>query len=173
MTGRVFVDANVFVYAHDPADRVKQARAAGWIAHLWRESLGRTSMQVLSECYVTFTRKLAVRIPAERAWEEMSALLAWRPQPIDEPLLRRSWEIEQRYRLSWWDSMVVAAGQLQECSTLLTEDLQDGMTFGPLTVRSPFTLQIGEPSSLYAIPAVYPRHRPRGRPRRTTAAASR
>jgi len=170
MTGRVFVDANVFVYAHDRTDHAKQARAAEWIAYLWRESLGRTSMQVLSECYVTFTRKLAFRIPAEKAWEEMSALLAWRPQPIDEPLMRRAREIEQRYRLAWWDSMVVAAAQLQECATLLTEDLQDGMIFGPVAVRSPFTLQVGEPSGLYTLPVLRPQHRPRGRPRRAAFA---
>ena len=84
-----------------------------------------------------------------------------------EPLFRRAREIEQRWRLSWWDSMVVAAAQLQGCALLLTEDLQDGAAYGGVTVRSPFTLDVREPIPAYAVaPAATPRHRGRGRPRK-------
>jgi len=167
MTVQVFVDANIFIYARDPAEPRKQARAAQWLEQLWRTGLGRTSMQVLSECYVTLTRKLAARVPEEQAWEEIDALFAWRPQPIDQALAVRAREIERRYKLSWWDSMVVAAAQLQDCALLLTEDLQDGMAMGSVTVRSPFTLAVNEPVPGYSVlhePAS--RHRPRGRPKR-------
>ncbi|HET6493222.1 MAG TPA: hypothetical protein VFG44_09625, partial [Burkholderiales bacterium] len=79
-------------------------------------------------------------------------------------------DIEQRYHLSWWDSMVVAAAQLQGCALLLTEDLQDGVVFGGMTVRSPFTLDVREPVATYAaMPAMMPRHRPRGRPAKRAA----
>jgi hypothetical protein len=94
-------------------------------------------------------------------------LLAWRPQPIDEALLQRAHEIEQRWRLSWWDSMVVGAAQLQDCALLLTEDLHDGAVFGGVTVRSPFTLAAEEAPGSYAVtPPARSRHRPRGRPKR-------
>jgi len=63
MTGPCFVDANVFVYAHDPRDASKRARARQWIDALWQERLGRTSIQVLSEYYAVATRKLAPRFP--------------------------------------------------------------------------------------------------------------
>src|SRR5437868_4333631 len=128
MTALLFVDANVFLYAHDPSEPVKQARAGEWLSHLWRGNLGRTSTQVLSEYYVNATRKF--RAPPEKAWDSVSALLAWNPQAIDAGLLSRAREIERRYKLSWWDSLVVAAAQLQDCRLLLTEDLQDGTTFG-------------------------------------------
>lgn len=62
--------------------------------------------------------------------------------------------------------MVVAAAQMQYCTVLLTEDLQDGMAFGSVTVRSPFTLEVREAAATYAVsPRAASPHRPRGRPR--------
>ena len=162
----VFVDSSVLVYTRDVTDQVKQARASAWIAHLWRERLGRISFQVLSEFYVTVTRKLKPGLTQQAAWHEVNALLAWLPQPIDGALLQRAREIEQRYRLSWWDSMIVAAAQLQECAVLLTEDLQDDAVFGSVTVRSPFTLAVEAPRGKYEIASTVPTHPPRGRPRK-------
>jgi len=166
MTGPCFVDANVLVHVRDPRDPAKQARATAWHEHLWRERRGRTSMQVLSEFYVNIKR---LRGTASRdLWSSVTRYFAWAPHPIDEPLVRRAREIEERWRLSWWDSMVVAAAQLQDCMLLLTEDLQDGAVFGTVTVRSPFTLDVREPAAQYAAAPVLPsRHPPRGRPRRT------
>jgi len=169
MTGPCFVDANVLVYVRDPRDPAKQARAIAWHEHLWRERRGRTSMQVLSEFYVN-TKRLRGTAPGD-LWISVARYFAWAPHPIDEPLLRRAREVEERWRLSWWDSMVVAAAQLQDCTLLLTEDLQDGAVFGTVTVRSPFTLEVREPAAQYAAaPAIASRHRPRGRPRRTAYA---
>jgi hypothetical protein len=80
--------------------------------------------------------------------------------------MRNARRIEQRYGISWWDSMIVAAAQLQECA-LLTEDLQDSGVYGTVTVRSPFTLEVREAAATYAVsPRAASPHRPRGRPRR-------
>ncbi len=168
MTGPVFVDANVFLYAREEGEPVKRPRASAWIDHLWREGLGRTSVQVLSEFYVNLKRKGGARLTSEEAWARVSRYLAWRPLPIDETLLWRARGVELRFRLSWWDSMVVAAAQLQDCALLLTEDLQDGAAFGTVTVRSPFTLAIEEPAAAYTVERAVRRHPPRGRPRRVT-----
>jgi len=96
MTALVFVDSNVLVYARDPRDAAKQSRAAYWISHLWSERLGRASAQVLSEYYVTVTRKLRPRVTSEDAWDDVKSFLAWRPQAIDDALLQRAREIEQQ-----------------------------------------------------------------------------
>lgn len=126
-------------------------------------------MQVLSEYYVN-ARRLG-GVAAGDLWKSVERYFAWNPQPIDEALLRRAHEVEQRWRLRWWDSMVVAAAQLQDCTLLLTEDLQDGGVYGTLTVRSPFTLEVREPSATYAAkPLAASLHRPRDRPRRTAYA---
>ena len=166
MTGPCFVDANVLVYTWDPRDPAKQKRAAAWRDHLWLTGLGRTSMQVISETYATLKR-IKRDAPAEALWDRIALYFTWNPHPIDENLLRRAREVEHRFRISWWDGMIVAAAQLQDCALLLTEDLQDSMTFGSVTVRSPFTLEIREADATYALlPRAASPHRPRGRPRR-------
>lgn len=167
MTAPVFVDTNVFVYARQANERLRQPLAAEWLEKLWDDQLGRTSFQVLSESYVTFTRKIRPALRPAEAWEQIRSLLTWNPQPIDGELLLRAREIEQRYRLSWWDSMIVAAAQLQNCALLLTEDLEDRATYGGVTVRNPFNVGVSEAMATYTLaPATIPGHPRRGRPRR-------
>ncbi|HYL22997.1 MAG TPA: PIN domain-containing protein [Burkholderiales bacterium] len=167
MSPAVFVDTNVLLYAYDTAEPMKNVRAREWITRLWHDRRGRTSMQVLSEYYSNLTRKL--RLPAETAWDDTASFFAWRPLPIDEGVLRRAREVQRRYQISWWDSTIVAAAQLQDCLVLLTEDLQDGMVFGTLAVRSPFSAVIEEPPAEYHVVRAAPLHRPRGRPKRMAA----
>jgi len=170
MTGPSFVDANIFLYTQDRRDLAKHRRAEEWLDHLWRSALGRTSIQALSEFYAVSTRKFGV--PPQITWVEVTRYFPWDPQPIDEELLRAAREVELRYKLSWWDSMIVAAAQLQECVLLLTEDLQDGAVFGAVTVRSPFTLEVREAAAQYTVERSRPApHRGRGRPRRPAVAA--
>ena len=163
MTGPCFVDANVFVYARDPRDPVKQARAKAWRDHLWRTGTGRTSVQALSETYWTLRR-----IPgadADDAWEGVARLFAWNPRSVDEEVLHLGRIVERRFRIAWWDSLIVAAAQLQDCKTLLTEDLHEGMSFDGLIVRNPFTTELREDVASYMLGGAA-RHRARGRPRR-------
>lgn len=170
MTAPVFVDTNVFVYARQTDERVRQPVAAEWIERLWREETGRTSMQVLSECYVTLTRKIKPAVTREEAWEHVRHFLTWNPQPIDAELLARAREIEDRYGLSWWDSLIVGAAELQNCALLLTEDLQDHAVYAGVTVRNPFVLGVSEAMATYRTPLrAVSRHPPRGRPRRVVA----
>jgi predicted nucleic acid-binding protein len=51
MTGQIFVDTNVFIYAVDLGDRQKQEVAQTWIAGLWKSRRGRLSLQVIHEFY--------------------------------------------------------------------------------------------------------------------------
>jgi hypothetical protein len=100
----------------------------------------------------------------------VSALLAWQPQSIDRHVLETAREIERRHSLSWWNSMIVAAAQLQNCSVLLSEDLQHGWTCGTVTVRNPFADRIEEARPSDTTFAPLSRHRPRGRPRKRASA---
>ncbi len=167
MTGLCFVDANVLVYARDPRDPAKQERANAWLDHLWNRRTGRTSVQVLSETYVTLRR---LGGEPDELWSRVAKFFSWRPLPIDESVLRRTQENERRDRLSWWDSMIVAAAQMQNCEVLLTEDLHDGAAFGTLVVRSPFTFELRQSPAPYALEVAATSHRPRGRPRRSAYA---
>src|SRR5690606_2275470 len=90
MSAPIFVDANVFVYARDVDDVVRQPLARSWLEWLWQQELGRTSTQVLSEYYVTATRKLKPGIPEDQAWDDVEALMHWHPQPVDRQTMERA-----------------------------------------------------------------------------------
>jgi predicted nucleic acid-binding protein len=167
MTAPVFVDTNVFVYSRQANEPVKQPVAAEWIERLWKDQAGRTSLQVISETYVTMTRKINPALATEVAWEYVRALFTWDPQPLDAQVAQRARNIEQRYHLSWWDSLIVSAAQIQNCALLLTEDLQDHAVYGSVAVRNPFTLGVSEARAIYtAVAPATHRYRPRGRPKR-------
>ena len=141
MTAPVFVDSNIFLYAVDDADPRKQRVARDWRAELWKSRLGRISFQVLNEFYVN-----AVRLkPAGRdeARAEVRDLLAWKPVVVDAALLERCWKLQDRYRLSYWDSLIVAAAKTALCGFLLTEDLQDGQKLDGVQVVNPFLREPG------------------------------
>ena len=167
----LFVDTNVFIYARSAREPAKQKLAQAWLDHAWREHSGRTSIQVLSEYYVNVTRKIDPPRDPHDAWDDVKALMTWNPLPVDRALLEAGRAVEARYRLSWWDSLIVAAAQLQGCTLLLSEDLQNGADYAGVIVRNPFTLAVSEGVSAYrAAPVPTSRHRPRGRPRKVIAA---
>ena len=138
MTAPVFVDTNVLVYRHDSSDPAKQSRANDWITLLVRRRSARISFQVLQELYATLTRKLKPDFDTREAQEIVRDLAVWRPVAIDLASMERSWLLQQRYSLSWWDALIVAAAQSCECSVLLTEDLQHDQIFGEVRVIDPF-----------------------------------
>jgi predicted nucleic acid-binding protein len=137
----VFVDTNVLVYAIDRADEKKHHRARGWSAELWRSRQGRVSYQVLQEFYVTVARKRPAARGEARA--TVRDLLAWRPVSVDGDLLDRGWGLQDRYQLSFWDALVVAAAQAATCSHLLSEDLKAGQDFDGVVVVNPFMREPG------------------------------
>jgi predicted nucleic acid-binding protein len=142
----VFADTNVLVYARDAAEPEKQATAQAWMEHLWANEVGRLSVQVLQEFYVTVTRKLRPSLPAEEARADVRDLAAWRPIRIDEAIVEAAWRLEDRVGLSFWDSLIVAAAQVAGCGTLLTEDLQHDLEIEGLRVVDPFHVPVGSVS---------------------------
>ena len=112
MAGRVFVDTNVLVYSRDSSEPPKQKLAMAWMDRLWSEQTGRLSFQVLNEFYVTVTNKLQPGMDLHSAREDVRFLLAWYPIPIDARVVEGAWGIQDRYRLSWWDALIVSTAQV-------------------------------------------------------------
>jgi predicted nucleic acid-binding protein len=71
--------------------------------------------------------------------------LAWNPVALDAVTLDHSWKIQDRYKLSFWDALIVAAARQALCGYLLTEDLQSGQTLDGVLVVNPFRV---EPTAL-------------------------
>jgi predicted nucleic acid-binding protein len=124
MTGPVFVNSNILLYAVDNADPRKQRVARDWRAELWKSRLGRVSFQVLNEFYVNAVRLKPAASDEARA--EVRDLLAWNPVVTDACVIERGWKLQDRYQLSFWDSLIVTAARTAACGFLLTEALQDG-----------------------------------------------
>lgn len=144
MSGDVFVDSNVLVYARDASEPEKQRRAAAWMEHLWRSRSGRLSFQVLQEFYTTVTDRLQPGLETSVARSDVRDLMAWSPLHVDARVIEGAWGLQDRFGLAWWDAQIVAAAQLVACRWLLTEDLQHGQRFGDLGVVDPFRTAPGE-----------------------------
>jgi predicted nucleic acid-binding protein len=138
MNGAVFVDTNVLVYARDASEPDKRPVAASWLHRLWEERAGRLSSQVLHEYYVTVTERLDPGLDRETARADVRSLLVWRPISLDAGILEGAWAVQNRHRLSFWDSLIVSAAQASGCEYLLTEDLQDEQDLDGLEVIDPF-----------------------------------
>jgi predicted nucleic acid-binding protein len=109
-----------------------------WMAHLWSEKTGRLSFQVLNEFYVTVTQKLQPGMDPHNAREDVRFLLAWHPVSIDARVFEGAWRIQDRYKLSWWDALIVSAAHASGCRYLLTEDFQENQSMGDVVVINPF-----------------------------------
>jgi predicted nucleic acid-binding protein len=144
MAGEVFVDTNVLVYSRDASEPDKHSKAKAWMAYLWTTRRGRLSVQVLQEFYVTVTEKLDPGLDRERARREVRSFVPWRPVSIDARVLEGAWRVQDRHRLSWWDSLIASAAQAAGCRYLLTEDLQDDQVLGTVRVVNPFRVPAGE-----------------------------
>ena len=126
MTAKVFVDSNILVYAHDADAGSKQETAAAQVKALWEGQSGRISIQVLQEFYVTVTQNLGKPLAKGRAREIVRDYAQWVATPTTPQTVIRASEISEGWRLSFWASLIVAAAEEQDCSTVLTEDLNSG-----------------------------------------------
>lgn len=133
----VFVDTNVLLYAQDPRDAGKQRAAESWLARCWRDGSGRISTQVLHEMYANLLR-VAPRLSAAQCRAVVCRYRAWGAWNVDEATVDQAWAVQDRYRLSYWDALMVAAAQMQGCSILLTEDLQHDQWMDGVRIVSPF-----------------------------------
>lgn len=64
--------------------------------------------------------------------------LAWNPVVNDGASVIESIELEQRYKFSFWDAMIVVAAQRAGATTLYSEDFNSGQVIGSLKIANPF-----------------------------------
>ena len=138
MSAKQFVDTNVLVYSRDTTEAEKHDIASDIMRRLWEDRIGVISTQVCSEFYVTVTRKLDPGLTPEEAWDDIDALFAWNPVPVDVACMRVARHVELRYGLSWWDSLIVAACSQAGCTEILSEDLNPHQEYLGIRVTNPF-----------------------------------
>jgi len=136
---RVFLDTNVLVYLFDADSPAKQQRARDVVTELARAKRVVVSSQVLSEFYVTVTRKLAVPLKPASALRAMAAFTAYPVVPIDAALVQRAAAGSQTELLAFWDALILEAAVEGGAGSLYSEDLQAGRAYRGVTVVDPFT----------------------------------
>jgi predicted nucleic acid-binding protein len=141
---KCFVDTNVLLYAHDSGAGDKHTRSRELVAWLWRERCGFLSVQVVQEFYANHLRKLraaAVADPIAQARATTALYLAWTIVEGSPGAVIEASEIQERCRLSFWDSLIVWAARQAQADVLLTEDLNHGQDILGVKVHNPFVGQ--------------------------------
>jgi predicted nucleic acid-binding protein len=134
MSARVFIDTNILVYAiEDRGSKGEVARA------VLREEDVCLSTQVLGEFYVVVTRSNRSDSLTHRqavAWIQL-----WKKYDVRDVTRAHvdlALELKAKYSLSYFDAQIVAAASLADCSTLISEDMGSGQSYGDVSVRNPF-----------------------------------
>ena len=136
MSVETFIDTNVLAYAFDDESPDKRAISQALIA----EANFVTSAQVLGELYVTLTRKLTTKVPAEIAGQVVQELGVLTVIATTPALALSAISTSIQCQLSYWDALIVEAAVQGGCQTLLTEDLSDQAIIKGVRIVNPFRL---------------------------------
>ncbi len=133
---KVGLDTNVLVYAEGVNGPDRQAAALAVIGSLPRSNLV-TPLQALEELFNVLIHK--------KRWSAKDAqarIVEWchttSTIETSQATLLTAIELVARHKLRIWDALILAAAAEAGCRLLLSEDMQDGFTWGGLTVVDPF-----------------------------------
>lgn len=139
LQGYFFLDTNILVYSFDARVPAKQATARQLIAEGLRTQRGIISTQVVQEFLSVALRKFEHPLTVSEAREYLTTVLVplCRHTPstgfYDGALL-----LKEETGVSFYDALILSAAVETGCSTLLSEDLQQGRTIRGVTLRNPF-----------------------------------
>jgi predicted nucleic acid-binding protein len=133
MTGRAFFDTNVLIYSLDAKDprgrRAEQLLLEG----------GVVSVQVLNEFSDVARRKIRMSWDDVRQALRVIQFFCPGPVPITMDTHERALSIAEGHDIRIYDALILASALGTNCTSLYTEDLQDGQVIdGKLTIRNPF-----------------------------------
>lgn len=139
MSAKYFLDTNVFVCALDTTFPANNKIAVKLIREGLDSGNGIVSYQVVQEFFSLAFRKFATPMSASEAEQYFNTmfrpLLAVHSSPA---LFVCALQLFGRHRLSWYDSLVVAAARLADCSILYSEDMQHGLVIDGMKIENPF-----------------------------------
>ncbi len=137
MAQKYFVDTNILVYAHDRSTGAKHDRARQLIERLWSSGEGVLSTQVLQELCINLRRKIARPISVEEVRQLIQDYMSWEIVVNTAESVIRALEIEVRYKISFWDALVLHAAESAGAAILYSEDLSAGQSYGSIQVVNP------------------------------------
>jgi len=136
MTARYFVDTNIIVYAHDINAGQKHKEAVLKLEELWfSDTPPAISVQVLQETYAALLKK---NISFEQIEALMEDLMRWQVITNSKELFIQGMKIHRRWKISTWDSFILAAAQEAGAKYVLSEDLTHNHNYDGIKVINPF-----------------------------------
>lgn len=138
MKDKIFLDTNVIVYAHDRSSGKKNTIAMEIMEYLWDRKKGVISVQVMQEFYVCVTTKILKPLPLKVARKILEYLLNWDLIINDEYITIKAINLQEKYRFSFWDSLIVQSAIQSQAYTLFSEDLSDGQIIENVKIVNPF-----------------------------------
>ena len=132
-----FVDTNVLLYAVSAQEQEKEKQRLSLDLLAARDLA--LSVQVLQEFYVQATRpSRAGALRHDEAVAFVRSLQRFPVQSMTSGVMQAAFVICQRFRLSYWDSAILAAARACNCDTVYSEDMSDGQDYGGVRVMNPF-----------------------------------
>ncbi len=134
------IDINVLVDAYDRAEPDKQRRALAVLDELARSGEGWLSAQVLSEFFVSVTRKIETPLTLAQAYQRLESFgQVWPVVPVTSQVVFEAIRGVREHALSFWDAQIWAAARLHHVGTILTEDFNSGAVIEGVLFVDPFS----------------------------------
>ena len=137
MSDKCFVDTNILVYAHDRSAGVKHERARLLLEQLWNSGQGVLSTQVLQELCINLRRKVSRPLPIDEVRLLIRDYSTWEVVTNTPESILQALEIEARYKISFWDALILQAAESSGASVLYSEDLATGQRYREIRVVNP------------------------------------
>lgn len=139
MSDKCFVDTNILLYAHQVSMGTKHQRARALVEDLWHSGNGCLSTQVLQELCVNLRRKLDPPLPAEEVRQLLRDYMRWKVIVNTAESVVEALELELRYKISFWDALVLYSAKSAGVLVLYSEDFAAGRKYDGLEIVNPFT----------------------------------
>ncbi len=140
MTGRMLVDTNILVYAHDPSDIKKNHRSIEILDELRNSGAGVLSTQVLMEFVRAVTGNIPNPMNMKTAASQARIFIAtWPVVPVTGFIVDEALRGVMSHRLSLWDAQVWATARMNQIPTVLTEDFAHGIEIDGVRFINPFS----------------------------------
>ncbi len=133
---KLFLDTSVVIYGLDPRAPSKQARCLAWLKRAAERNSLTISPQVCAEARSVAVKKL--KIEAGDAAKAVLGLLPFCTAPYGAEEVRTALQLNAKWRLSWWESLIIASALAAKCTHLLTEDGQSAPVIEGLKIIDPF-----------------------------------
>jgi predicted nucleic acid-binding protein len=136
---RVFFDTNILVYQFDQSEPAKQSKAIELIERHILAKQAVISSQVVQEFINVSLKKFAIKLSLTELELTISELL--KPLCAHIPsfnFYEQALKLYSMHSIGFYDALIVQAAIDLGCTTLYSEDLQDGQQFGTVVIKNPF-----------------------------------